>query len=396
MKEYWFAVYPHCFLWLKGEEGLVYNTENHAKVSFWNTGLLAQKAEELSVMENLYCIRLTEKELSDDRLNSWVQTMTAKECAMLVEDNSTNERPLSLPPILKVQDEADYYRWEHRQGIDGNVIENLHRMVFHINGSTYGNELYARQMLYPVATDTHLSTDSILRFARNARVSPFLTEISLVGNPFAYEGLDALIEALQDVCPVSVHCTWQDVVTVPEQVERLAQKVRLHIIMTHEATQEHLPAEADYTFAVTSEQDYGAALKWEDGHGSVPVGIIPVYTGNNLHFFEECLYTDQESIAEITMDKREVFIRQKLNIHDFGLLTVMPDGKVYANPNHPSVGHIGETPHAILYREITEGQSWLRIRDQKPCCDCIFQWLCPSPSHYENVIGKPNLCHVKS
>ena len=26
MKEYWFTVYPHCFLWLKGEEGLIYDT----------------------------------------------------------------------------------------------------------------------------------------------------------------------------------------------------------------------------------------------------------------------------------------------------------------------------------------------------------------------------------
>ena len=87
--------------------------------------------------------------------------------------------------------------------------------------------------------------------------------------------------------------------------------------------------------------------------------------------------------------------RQKLNIQDFGRLTVMTDGKVYANPNHSAIGHIGETPHALVYREITEGNSWLRIRDQKPCCDCIYQWLCPSPSHYEDVIGKPNLCHIK-
>lgn len=28
-------------------------------------------------------------------------------------------------------------------------------------------------------------------------------------------------------------------------------------------------------------------------------------------------------------------------------------------------------------------------------CDCIYQWLCPSPSNYELVIGQPNLCHIK-
>ena len=87
-------------------------------------------------------------------------------------------------------------------------------------------------------------------------------------------------------------------------------------------------------------------------------------------------------------------IHQKLNIQDFGKLTVMADGQIYANVNHEAIGNIKDTPHAIVYREITEGHSWLRIRDNKPCCECIYQWLCPTPSHYEDVIGKQNLCNI--
>ena len=66
MKEYWFTIYPHCFLWLKGEEGLVYNTESHHKLRFHNTDILAEKTKQLIAMENLYCIRLTAKELMDN------------------------------------------------------------------------------------------------------------------------------------------------------------------------------------------------------------------------------------------------------------------------------------------------------------------------------------------
>ena len=72
MKEYWFAVYSHCFLWLKGKEGLVYNTKSNAKIRFCNEGLLAEKAEQLAVMGNLYCIRLTEEELANEKLNGWM------------------------------------------------------------------------------------------------------------------------------------------------------------------------------------------------------------------------------------------------------------------------------------------------------------------------------------
>jgi hypothetical protein len=35
------------------------------------------------------------------------------------------------------------------------------------------------------------------------------------------------------------------------------------------------------------------------------------------------------------------------------------------------------------------------IRNQTPCDDCVYQWLCPSPSDYEIAISRPNLCHVK-
>ena len=51
--------------------------------------------------------------------------------------------------------------------------------------------------------------------------------------------------------------------------------------------------------------------------------------------------------------------------------------------------------YEIISKEIAEGQSWLRIRNQFPCNACNYQWLCPSPSDYETAIGRPNLCHVK-
>lgn len=50
----------------------------------------------------------------------------------------------------------------------------------------------------------------------------------------------------------------------------------------------------------------------------------------------------------------------------------------------------------MIYREMIEGHSWLRIRNQEPCCSCIYQWFCPSPSNYELAIGRSNLCHIKS
>jgi pseudo-rSAM protein len=88
-------------------------------------------------------------------------------------------------------------------------------------------------------------------------------------------------------------------------------------------------------------------------------------------------------------------MHQTLNTNDFGKLTILPNGSVYSNVNMEPLGTIENTVYSLVYKEITKGQSWFRIRDQAPCYDCVYQWLCPSPSNYELVIGKPDLCHIK-
>lgn len=94
---------------------------------------------------------------------------------------------------------------------------------------------------------------------------------------------------------------------------------------------------------------------------------------------------------------KDIFANQAVNLYDFGKFNIMPNGDVYANVNHPSLGNIDtHSIQEIVKKEVDEGKSWFRIRTQAPCTDCVYQWLCPPPSDYEIVIGCPNLCHVKN
>jgi pseudo-rSAM protein len=143
---------------------------------------------------------------------------------------------------------------------------------------------------------------------------------------------------------------------------------------------------------VYSENDYlqfsnMSELEFED------IIFIPIYN-NNISFFESEVFIDKDDIDTMQLNKKEIFIRQTLNTFDFGRLNIMPNGFVYANVNNPSLGKIDDSPYSIVYKEFTEGKSWFNIRDKKPCTDCLYQWLCPSPSNYEIAIGKSNLCHL--
>lgn len=123
--------------------------------------------------------------------------------------------------------------------------------------------------------------------------------------------------------------------------------------------------------------------------------IHPVFTGENLNFFEENVYTDTEDIFTNPLPFHQIFAHQKLNTNFFGQLTVFPDGAIYANVNSPSLGNAGtDTLLDIIKKEMVENTAWRHIRNETPCSDCLYQYLCSSPSNYEIVIKRANLCHI--
>ena len=84
-----------------------------------------------------------------------------------------------------------------------------------------------------------------------------------------------------------------------------------------------------------------------------------------------------------------------LGENDFGKLHILPNGDIYANRHYPALGNTATHDFlTIIQKEIKEGCSWLRVRNQEPCTNCLYRDLCPSPSDYELEIGCPNLCYI--
>lgn len=85
-----------------------------------------------------------------------------------------------------------------------------------------------------------------------------------------------------------------------------------------------------------------------------------------------------------------------MNTHFFGILTIFANGEVHGNVNDMPLGNISDTVLLdLIAEEMKTKLSWRRIRDKQPCCDCLYQYLCPSPSNYEIVMNKQNLCYIK-
>ena len=138
-----------------------------------------------------------------------------------------------------------------------------------------------------------------------------------------------------------------------------------------------------YRFEVASEADCQAAVGLAEDAAIEKYQLVPVYTGNNLDFFRKNVFLTHEDILATRLTMRDFFRRRAINENDFGKLHILPNVAT-----HDFL--------TIIQKEIKEGCSWLRIRNQEPCAHCLYRDLCPSPSDYELEIGCPNLCLVNN
>jgi len=228
--------------------------------------------------------------------------------------------------------------------------------------------------------------------------------IELVGNIFTYSNYTKLINEITNLgIGCSINITLLDFLAQIKNLNsiQISDQVKLNILIEKSLFSDSFVQlskieEIQSVVAhVLSTEEYCFFL---DIFNKFPTNyntqLIPIFNGDNLHFFEDNVFMGQEDFDNVFITKREIFSNQSINNNDFGKLTVLPDGSVYANVNMEKLGTVKDSPYSIVHKELTEGNSWLRIRDMKPCCDCVYQWLCPSPSNYEPAIGKPNLCHI--
>ena len=117
MKKNWLTLNSETFLWIKGEEGLLYNTLNATSFPFANIGEVEKICNELLKVDNLYSVMVSDNQLQDKKSVAWIDSIITNNMGCLTREVTYEERPVSLMPILKVQDNTQRYVWEHNRGI---------------------------------------------------------------------------------------------------------------------------------------------------------------------------------------------------------------------------------------------------------------------------------------
>lgn len=164
MKKYWLILHQNTFLWVKEDKGLIYGTSGRPLCfRFRNEGIIARMTHDLLQTHNLYRTSVTEEELLAGEVKEWINTIVSSACGKLVDVAEEDEVPVSLKPVLKIQDTVSFYQVAHEKHRDGKIIQNLLKLVIHLNGSPYGDDNIAKQVIFPKRNTGNLANLSLIK-----------------------------------------------------------------------------------------------------------------------------------------------------------------------------------------------------------------------------------------
>lgn len=375
MEKYWLMIEPYVYINIAEEGLLLYNTLDGVAIESKESEIMAL-VRELLCEENVGVIGLEASTLNRPEVHTFVRELREKYMGDVIDQDYLKVKPVQILPVI------NYPQWRD-MGCEFRLLEDW---------ST---------MLLEVTAHLDRSTD-LVRLAAYLQVLPENTAIVLEGDPSIFS--DALLweGIVRRSAPKTIACSYKHCASLTKNsLNGFGYQITVHFpvdLGCWEAAVQWGRSLGDlvsYRFEVASEADCQAAVGLAEDAAIEKYQLVPVYTGNNLDFFRKNVFLTHEDILATRLTMRDFFRRRAINENDFGKLHILPNGDIYANRHYPALGNVATHDFlTIIQKEIKEGCSWLRVRNQEPCANCLYRDLCPSPSDYELETGCPNLCYI--
>ncbi len=394
---------PNTFLWRKGTVGLLYESTRGTMFHFNVTDAIGELCKVLEDYDNLYSASF-DPEILDNDVQSFIDEVAIRGFGRI----TSSETPIiSLPPILNIQYDINRLKQDSEREIGENVLEYLSSLTIYIGGLCC-NKSYFKQIIYPICSDEHLSSETIVRFLDKVWTSS-LQRINLIISDITNQENVQMEQRLkvykEQIVFYFLYADLHDKTTTPYSLAKVGYRVRFiceQPANMQEALDMRKSIEEEqrmllpfgYDLIVRNDQEYRWWSELVEKMGLKDFAIIPVYD-DNREFFDRNVFLSEADIKRIQLSRREIFAHQAINIEAFGNLTVMPDGQIYSDVTAPSLGTIDDSIYDLIVRELQENYAWRKIRDSETCKNCVYQWLCPSPSSYERATGKETICTLR-
>lgn len=331
----------------------------------------------------MYCITVDDTILTDPACRHFIRTIQENFCGGLLDKKSVKVKPVNFPPVLNLQKKRSEI------GIQEYTLGYLYELNIYltIKNSIYNEPVKADFSPYKGKQLTLSHIEKLLGQLKAENIR----RINLWSELPENEQLKKLMEIL-----FMLPCRKTYFLPLPENKElkswtKLLKDIDIELKVLVNINQASNIRESLFTlkenghpdleilFYVTSTKDVETVEKITKELNILSYAVRPLYTGNNLDFFKEAVYLNEEDILSSDYERREILANTVLNTHYFGKISLLPGGDIYTGLNFPSIGNIeSNSLNSLIYHELSEGQSWLRTRNQAPCNACVYRYLCPS------------------
>ena len=394
---------PYTCYFCKENQILLYNTLDRKTIKMEVDETLRPIAEELAKEK---IVSIDKDALKYPSISNFIRVLRDSFNGDILPIADGQAIPAIFHPIINNQRAFERLMKVDKINIDNQVMNYLEEVYIYLNGSGE-KEAYPSYLQVPSSMHQTENIDGVrlINWLESVHDKQINQLNILGGDILAHPYYNEIVNiARQKSHEVFLHYRYDLLKTeylhLLNDIKRLVLIIPMHHASKESITKKFLELQnqqnTQWIFLITSENEYLKTEALCEQIGITNYLFKPIYNGENLSIFKDVVFMNEQEVQNLQPNKREKYANQTLNRNEFGRITVLPNGDIFANPNKNKLGNIqNDRMHDIIYKEMNEGSSWLNIRKEKPCCDCIYQWLCPSPSHYEDVIGKPNLCHIK-
>lgn len=415
MKNYWLYVEPYTFIF-RGENGdILYNSLDSKFLLSPGTSSVKQIIDKLSDPNSGHCVEILEEDLKDNDVSVFINQIRESFTGDIVAKSETPYPPFIFRPELRL---TDNFHISLKKGtlseddIYQNVLKYLNEINLYLTDSCnvgckdcteyYKQFLFCRsQQQYPVA----MPLEKCLSILDQVKYSSLGCVNFLGGDLCKYDDLSLLVSVLSSypfkkqfyfhykiVIPrIITTCFNTDFsITLLADADDFSSGTLLSVI------KDLGDIKPDLLFVVSSESALERAIAFKEMIPEYEVDIKPLYTHSNLDFFKENIFVSDDDLRNDHPGMKGIFRRETVNEHFFGRVNILPNGDVFFNMNGLKAGNLFETDDLVnlVYQEMLKGDFWFKTRDKTSCRACYNRYLCPSPSNYELVIGKDNLCNM--
>lgn len=365
--------------------------------------------------KNLQVIRLTGKEMQDTIILDFVNDIRNHFMGDLIDVCLSKKKPAQIIPIISIDSDINRLKKVSFSFFKTDMKNYITEIFLYIDDSCAQkcgicNKAYKQ---FPCCSsnknkESELNIFEIKKLLDELMNSPLFNLNILGGNIFAYSKFIELAGMINHLPAQKVYYVhYANILEENGKLKYLNPKSSvLKVLAPAPLDQDKLTKAVDFLkktglasqfiFVVQSEDEFNKAEAVISALKIDNADYQPFYNGNNLEFFEKNVFTTEEEILGAKPGMKDIYTNSVVNKLNFGRLTILSNGYMYANVNASRLGIIGkDSIYDALYKEMYHGKSWRRIRKNvQPCKHCTFQALCPPLSNYNYALGKNNLCHV--